>query len=43
LVAIPDPWQRAVTLLSEAEIRTAWNEGRGMTLEETTAYAREEP
>ena len=43
LVDIPDPWPRAVPLLSEDEIRAAWDEGRAMTLAEATAYAREEP
>jgi predicted ATPase len=43
LVDIPDPLQRAAPFLSQDEIRTAWNEGRAMTLEEATAYAREEP
>jgi predicted ATPase/class 3 adenylate cyclase len=43
LVDIPDPRERARRLLGEDEIRTAWDEGRAMTLQEATAYAREEP
>jgi tetratricopeptide (TPR) repeat protein len=41
LITLPDPRVRARPLLSEEEIRWAWEEGRAMSLEEAMAYARE--
>jgi predicted ATPase/class 3 adenylate cyclase len=41
LITLPDPRVRARPLLSEEEIRRAWEEGRAMSLEEAMAYARE--
>jgi predicted ATPase/class 3 adenylate cyclase len=40
LITLPDPRKRARPLLSEKEIRAAWDEGRAMSLEEALAYAR---
>jgi predicted ATPase/class 3 adenylate cyclase len=41
LITLPDPKMRAHPLLSEEEIRGAWEEGRAMSLEAAIAYARE--
>jgi predicted ATPase/class 3 adenylate cyclase len=38
-----DPRERVRHLLSEEEIEAAWVEGRGMSLDEAIAYAREAP
>jgi tetratricopeptide (TPR) repeat protein len=40
LIHLPDPRARARSLLSEAAIQAAWNEGRAMTLEQALDYAR---
>jgi len=41
LITLPDPKERARPLLSEEEVRAAWEEGRAMSFEEAIAYARE--
>jgi predicted ATPase/class 3 adenylate cyclase len=41
LITLPNPRVRARPLLSEEEIRGAWEEGRAMSLEEAIAYARD--
>jgi predicted ATPase/class 3 adenylate cyclase len=42
LIHLPDPREWAREMLSEEEIRAAWEEGRAMALEEAVAYARAE-
>jgi predicted ATPase/class 3 adenylate cyclase len=42
LIHLPDPREGARRVLSEEEIRSAWEEGRNMTREEAMAYARED-
>ena len=41
LLDLPDSRERARGLLTEAEIKVAWDEGRKMNIEEALAYARE--
>jgi hypothetical protein len=41
LITLPDPRGRARLVMSEQEIASAWEEGRGMSVEQAIAYARE--
>ena len=41
IVHLPDPRVTASRYLTEDEIKTAWEEGRGMSLEQAITYARE--
>jgi tetratricopeptide (TPR) repeat protein len=41
IITLLDPRERARSLLSEEEIESAWAEGRGMSLDQAIAYARE--
>jgi hypothetical protein len=43
LITLPDPRERARLLLSEEQVRAAWEEGRAMSMEEAIAYARDAP
>jgi hypothetical protein len=42
LIDLPDLLEAVRPLMGEEEIRTAWEEGRRMSLEEALAYARED-
>ena len=42
LIDLPDLREEARRVIREEEVRAAWDEGRGMSLDEAVAYARED-
>jgi hypothetical protein len=42
LIDLPDSREAVQSVMGDEEIRTAWDEGRRMSLEEALAYARED-
>jgi tetratricopeptide (TPR) repeat protein len=41
LLDLPDSRERASSMISEEEVKAAWDEGRAMSVDEALAYARE--